>query len=68
MNGKPEISSTCDAVVKAVLAAMPGWRFLTIPEAFTWAPDRHLRARLVSGSRQQDVVIRRSWREESHQI
>ena len=55
-------------LMQAVTLAMPGWTFVTPPASFTWAPDRHLRARLRSGQAVRDAILRQSWRETSHQV
>ena len=39
---------------------MPGWEFENPLQGFGWAPQRHFRAVLVTASRKQSVIVRRS--------
>ena len=46
--GQP-VNNIGDELVRVIQSAMPGWVFLTGPDAFGWAPDRHFRAQLTPG-------------------
>jgi len=55
-------------IVGAVRSAMPGWRFVSLPEPFTWARDRHFRAEVEKGGSRRKIVIRRNWRDEGFEV
>jgi hypothetical protein len=57
-----------EAIAGAVLRAVPGWQLAGPPQPFGWAPDHHLRCRLVRGDGSLDVIIRHSWSAESHEV
>ena len=50
-----------DAISCAVLAAMPGWDFVSPLRAFGWTPRRHFRAVLAKAGKRQRVIVRHSW-------
>jgi hypothetical protein len=64
MSGKSDILELVDAVGNA----MPGWRVVAPPEPFTWARDRHFRARVARECVEQAIVIRRAWRDEAYAV
>jgi len=57
-----------DELKHCVLSAIPGWRFVQKPKGFGWAPDRHFRAIVSDGIKQQRIVIRQCWTDKGYEI
>jgi hypothetical protein len=55
-------------IIRAVRLILAGWDFSSLPQPFTWAPDRHLRACLVKDGRTRDIILRRSWNPRNFEI
>jgi hypothetical protein len=57
-----------EAIREALSRALPSWRLIHGPEPYGWAPSRHLRATLAGQGRTVNVVIRKSWSREGHDV
>ncbi len=65
--GKPS-RQQLEALSRAVLCVLPGWRLASGPEPFGWALDRHLRARLERDGSELPIVIRQSYGSTGHKV
>jgi hypothetical protein len=64
----PEGERRGTSIREALRRALPGSRLIHGPEPYGWAPSRHFRATLAGKGRTMNVVIRRSWTYEGHDV
>ena len=68
MNQNMHARVNLEEIVPLIMEALPDWSFVSKPIPFTWSCHVYLRARLAKGNDTQDVVIRRSRCDKSHEI